>query len=159
MKKFFGVLTVFLLSSAFLLAQEESAHLYNPEADAKADIAAAVKQAKAENKNVLLQVGGNWCPWCIRLHKFIDSDPKIDSLLYTDYVFVLVNYSKENKNDAVMKELGNPQRFGFPVLCVLDPEGKLLHIQDTWYLEKDKSYDREKLMHFLEMWNVSATKL
>jgi hypothetical protein len=27
---------------------------------------------------------------------------------------------------------------------------------DSWYIEKEKSYDTEKLMHFLHMWNVKA---
>jgi len=139
-----------------LFAQDAEVKIYNPGADAKADIAAAVKQAKAENKNVLLQVGGNWCPWCVRLHGFVAADPQIDSLLKADYIRVMVNYSKEVKNLDVMAQLENPQRFGFPVLVVLNQDGKRIHTQDSWYLEKDKSYDKEKLMHFLKMWGVAA---
>jgi hypothetical protein len=70
----------------------------------------------------------------------------------------MVNYSKEVKNEEVMKMLGNPQRFGFPVLVILDQEGVRLHTQDSWYLEKDKYYDKEKLTHFLEMWSAEAVK-
>ncbi len=54
-----------LLISCVIFAQATEVNIYNPEADARADIASAVKQAKAENKHVLLQIGGNWCPWCI----------------------------------------------------------------------------------------------
>jgi hypothetical protein len=35
--------------------------IYNEKADAKADIAAALKLANRENKRVLLKFGGNWC--------------------------------------------------------------------------------------------------
>jgi len=159
MKTILLSLAILLVSATFLFAQEEGIHIYNPDADAKANIAAAVERAKAENKNVLLQIGGNWCPWCIKLHGFITADSQIDSLLNADYLRVMVNYSKENKNNMIMKELGNPQRFGFPVLVVLDGEGKRIHTQDSWFLEKEKSYDREKLMHFLKMWNYAATNL
>ena len=37
--------------------------VYNPTADAQTEIQKAVAQAKAEGKNVFIQVGGNWCPW------------------------------------------------------------------------------------------------
>lgn len=158
MKKVFLILSFFLLTATWLQAQTEPVTIYNPNADAREDIASAVKQAKAENKQVLLQIGGNWCPWCIKLDGFMASDPHIDSLLKADYVRVMVNYSKENKNEEIMKMLGNPQRFGFPVLVILDQDGIRLHTQDSSYLEEDKFYDKEKVMHFLMMWNVAAVK-
>jgi thioredoxin-related protein len=156
MKKVSLILSFILCTASYLLAQTEAVTIYNPNANAKEDIANAVKQAKAENKQVLLQIGGNWCPWCIRLDGFMAQDAQIDSLLKADYVRVMVNYSKENKNEEVMKMLGNPQRFGFPVLVILNQDGMRLHTQDSWFLEKDKFYDKEKLMHFLMMWNVAA---
>ncbi len=153
------ILSIILLVSFYLSGQtSEGVHIYNPGANAKEDIAKAVKQAKAENKQVLVQVGGNWCPWCVKLHGMMTEDTQVDSLLKADYVWVLVNYSKENKNEETMKMLGNPQRFGFPVLVILDQDGVRLHTQDSWYLEKDKYYDKEKVMHFLKMWNVAAVK-
>jgi thioredoxin-related protein len=158
MKRTILTIGLLVITASYLPAQTEGVHLYNPEADAREDIAAAVKQAKAANKHVLLQIGGNWCPWCVKLDGFMAEDVQVDSLLKADYVRVMVNYSKENKNEEVMKHLGNPQRFGFPVLVILDQEGMRLHTQDSWYLEKDKFYDKEKLMHFLEMWSVAAVK-
>lgn len=158
MKRLILLIALISFSTSMLFAQTEGVHIYNPQADAKADIAAAVKKAKAENKQVLLQIGGNWCPWCVKLDGFMAEDPQVDSVLKADYVRVMVNYSKENKNEEVMKMLGNPNRFGFPVLVVLDQNGKRIHTQDSWYLEKDKFYDKEKLIHFFEMWSVDAVK-
>ena len=158
MKKALLIFSFILHTTTYLLAQTEGVHIYDPNAYAREDIASAVKQAKAENKQVLLQVGGNWCPWCVKLHGFMAEDLQIDSILKTDYIRVMVNYSKENKNEEIMKMLGNPQRFGFPVLVILDQNGTRLHTQDSWYLEKDKYYDKEKVMHFLEMWSVAAVK-
>ena len=156
MRKTSLILAFFLAGLSSIFAQDKAITIYDPEADARADIAAAVTQAKEYNKHVLLQIGGNWCPWCVKFHGFIAADPQIDSLLKADYVSVMVNYNKEKRDDALMASLGNPQRFGFPVLVVLNQEGERIHIQDSWYLEMDKSYDREKLKHFLKMWNVTA---
>jgi len=159
MKRIILILSTIILS-VFLFAQTEPVQIYNPEANAREDIANAVKQAKAENKNVLLQIGGNWCPWCVKLHGLEAADHQIDSLLNADYVRVLVNIprEKEKRDYDLMAELDNPQRFGFPVLVVLNREGQRIHTQDSWYLEKDKDYDREKLVHFFMMWNVAATQ-
>ena len=158
MKRIIFIISAILFSASFLFSQTENVQIYNPEADAEADIAAALKQAQADNKHVLLQIGGNWCPWCVKLHGFIAADSQIDSLLKADYVTVYVNISKEKdkRNPELMASLDNPQRFGFPVLVVLNQEGERIHTQDSWYLELDKSYDREKLKHFLEMWNVAS---
>jgi thioredoxin-related protein len=156
MKPFILAMIAVFASMSLMQAQTEQVKIYNPDADAKADIAAAIKKAKAENKHVVLMIGGNWCPWCVKFHGFIGQDMQIDSLIKADYIWVMVNYSKENKNLEVLKELEYPQRFGFPVLIVLDQKGRRLHTQDSWYLEKDKFYDKEKLMHFLKMWSVNA---
>ncbi|MBN1144349.1 MAG: thioredoxin family protein [Bacteroidales bacterium] len=152
------LLTTLFVVAAFSVVAQEQVTIYNPMADAKAELAASILQAKDQNKHVLVQVGGNWCPWCIRLHGFFKTEARIDSILNKDYVFVLVNYSKENKNPEALAFLGYPQRFGFPVLLVLDQNGHRLHTQDTGLLELDKGYDPEKIARFLLSWNVAALK-
>ena len=147
---------MFIIMSVPGIAQEVAVNIYNPSADAKADIQAAVKKAESENKHVLIQVGGNWCPWCVKMHKLYYSEPVIDSLLKSDYILVMVNYSKENKNLAILKELESPQRFGFPVLVVLDGKGKRIHTQDTGLLESGSGYDVAKVVEFLKGWTVKA---
>jgi thioredoxin-related protein len=147
---------LFLMIFPLALKSQETVTIYNPDADAKADLEQSIQAAREQNKHVLVQVGGNWCSWCVKLHGFFASEAKIDSILKADYVLVRVNYSKENKNPEVLARLGYPQRFGFPVLLVLDQSGKRLHTQDTGYLELDKGYDPEKVSRFLLSWNVTA---
>ena len=155
--KYLILLFLFLvISLKHIEAQTDKVNIYNPEANAKADLDNAIKQAQKENKNVLIQVGGNWCKWCIAFHKFCKNDKQIDSLIKADYVFLLINYSKENKNPEIMKILEYPQRFGFPVLVVLDKTGKRIHTQDSGYLELDKSYDNKKVTLFLKNWSTNS---
>ena len=114
----------------------DSTKLYDPWANAAQDVARAVEKAKVEKKHVLLQIGGNWCVWCYRFNAFVQLDSVLKKLVAEDYVVYHLNYSPENKNLAYLKTLGNPQRYGFPVLVVLDESGKPLHTQDTSLLEK-----------------------
>lgn len=152
-------LIILLLLSAISVkmhAQTEKPKIYNPAADAKTEIQVAMNKALAENKHVLIQVGGNWCSWCIKFHKLINTDQKLDSVLKANYVFVLVNYSPENKNLEILKDLEFPQRFGFPVLVVLDAKGKRLHTQDSGLLESGDGYDTKKVFGFLKGWEPVA---
>jgi thioredoxin-related protein len=134
----------------------DTAKLYHPEADAKADIAAAVKKASAEHKNVLLQIGGNWCIWCIRFNDLVSHDADLDKYVRANYVIVHVNYSKENMNEKVLADLGYPQRFGFPVFIVLDDKGNRLHTQNSGYLEDGKGHSKAKVMEFFQGWSPAA---
>lgn len=147
--------SMLFLMNAMLYAQDK-VQIYNPLADARHDLQQAIQLAGQENKHVLVQVGGNWCPWCVRLHDLFASETVVDSILKADYVLIRINYSKENRNLETMALLGYPQRFGFPVLVVMDAEGNRLHTQNTGYLEQDKGYSVEKVKGFLLDWNRAA---
>jgi thioredoxin-related protein len=146
--------------SLFTAFAQQKASPYNENQDVRKDIGAAVQKAKAENKHVLVQFGGNWCPWCLRFHALVNGDPKLDSLMKADYVYVLTNVPKEkNKRDYdLFREYDYPNRFGYPVFVVLDGNGKKLHIQDSGILEHcgTTGYDTTKVVTFLKMWNVNA---
>ena len=132
-------------------------NIYNPEADVKKDFAKALGEAKSQNKFVLIQVGGNWCKWCVLFHKYVSEEMQLDSALRGDYVYLLVNYSKENKNEEFLNKMGRPQRFGYPVFLVCDTKGNVIHIQDSWYLEDGKGgYDKEKVLAFFKNWTPKA---
>lgn len=130
--------------------------LYNPEANGKKEIEAAVKQAKESGKHVLVQIGGNWCIWCARFNDFVTNDKSLDSTANSNYVIYHLNYSKENTNSELMKKYQFPQRFGFPVFLILNEKGDLLHTQTSWYLESGKSYDKEKVTAFFNDWGPKA---
>lgn len=153
MKKIF-VLFLFVYMSSSAWAQET---LYHPDANAEKDIAAAVAKAKAEKKFVLLQGGGNWCSWCIEFARFAKADPSIDSVMKASFVWYHLNYSKENENKKIFAKYGYAHRFGFPVFIILDGNGNRIHTQNSEYLEDGKkSYNKQKVQAFLEMWSPKA---
>lgn len=150
-------LAVFLgLAGVVCAHAQDKPQIYNVQADAAADIAAAVKKAKAENKHVFLQIGGNWCVWCLRFNKLVTENDTLRTAMESNYVVVHVNYSKENKNEKVLAGLGYPQRFGFPVFVVLDGSGNRLHTQNSSYLEEGSGHSAKKVLGFLNDWSPKA---
>jgi thioredoxin-related protein len=134
----------------------DTTKLYNPYANAERDIEQLLVKARQQKKHLLIQVGGNWCVWCYRLNSFVQTDTLLKKLVNENYVVYHLNYSKENKNLSYLQKLGYPQRFGFPVLVVLDAEGNRLHTQDSALLEKGNGYDTEKVKGFLKNWAPAA---
>jgi thioredoxin-related protein len=124
---------------------------FDPDRVAANDLTEAVSQAKAENKRIIMDVGGEWCVWCLRMDKFIQGNELIRNTIATDYVWFKVNYSDENKNEAFLSQY--PKIKGYPHLFVLDAEGKLLQSENTGELEQEKSYNAERFIAFLQQWS------
>jgi thioredoxin-related protein len=159
MKKILTILLFFCGShSGYTQQAEKPVEIYHPELDAKKQMIDAVAQANLNNKHVLLMVGGNWCKWCRMFEKFLHADAQLDSTVSANFVFEHINFSKENKNEELLKELEFPQRFGFPVFVILDSNGKRIHTQNSGYLEQGEGYSKEKVIEFFNQWSVSALK-
>ncbi|MGD9976616.1 MAG: thioredoxin family protein [Bacteroidales bacterium] len=154
MKKSVFIVAITLLVGANISVAQ--VQIYNPQADAIADLDSALKIAKKENKNVLVQIGGNWCPWCAKMHNLFETDSSIVNILHENYITIRVNYSKENKNLELLGKLENPQRFGFPVLVVINSNGQRIHTQDSGLLESGNGYDTRKVVGFLKNWTATA---
>ncbi len=141
-------------------AAEEKAKLpkpYNAAENAEARIAELVKQAKAENKNIILQAGGNWCIWCLRFNNFVQTTPELKDIVDENYLYYHLNYSPENKNTKVFAKYDNPgEKFGYPVFVVLDQNGKMIHTQDSAVLEEGKGYSTQKVKEFFLKWTTKS---
>lgn len=161
MKKF--TLTLLLAVITMMVsAQTQLKKVYDETINPMEQIDKALVAAKAVSgqKFVICQVGGNWCPWCLRFADFISKDSDIMEVVNDNFVYLHVNYNPRKGNnevaDALMKRLGNPQRFGFPVFVVLDADGNVLHIQDSSFLEEGKGYNKDKVLRFMNNWTPKA---
>lgn len=162
--------TIRILASAMLITlaitakgQTALKRVYNEEIDPMEQIDAAVAKAKQQGKFVICQVGGNWCPWCLRFADFITRDTTISALIEENFEYIHVNYNPRDKEaeakaKLMLRRLNNPGRFGFPVFVVLDTEGKVLHIQDSSFLEEGQGYSQEKVLRFLKNWTPLKVK-
>ena len=123
---------------------------FDPNRDAAKDIQDAIAKARKDKKRILIDVGGEWCPWCHKLEEFFEANKDAAQLRDKNFVLVKVNYSSENKNEAVLSKY--PKIPGYPHLFVLDSDGKLLKSQGTGELETGDHHDHDKVMAFLKKW-------
>ena len=163
-KVIIALFAVFLTLTAS--AQTALKKVYDESINPIEQIDQAIVKAKAEDKFVICQVGGNWCPWCLRFANFISNDSTISKIIEENFVYIHVNYNprksegeaKAQQAAALMKRLNNPARFGFPVFVVLDTDGNVIHIQDSSFLEEGQGYNQERVVRFLNSWTPKAVK-
>ena len=130
--------------------------IYNPNADAKTDIAAALSKAKRDNQRVLIMFGANWCGWCHKLHDLFKNDRKIARILLYEYQLVLVDTARRSKNMDLVARYGiDLKRSGVPILTVLDADGKVLINQETGPLESGSKHEPKKVTQFLARWRAT----
>jgi len=147
-------------------AQTALKKVYDENINPLEQIDQAIAKAKKEGRFVVCQVGGNWCPWCLRFADFITNDTVISRVVDENFVYIHVNYNprqsegaeKVRQAKAMLKRLNNPARFGFPVFVVLDEKGRVLHIQDSSFLEEGNGYNQEKVLRFFKSWTPEAVK-
>ena len=90
----------------------------------------------------------------------------VNKVINDNFVYIHVNYNPRKaggeeaakKAAKLMQRLDNPARFGFPVFVVLDANGKVLHTQDSSFLEEEKSYSEKKVLRFFNNWTPSAVE-
>lgn len=162
MKNTLAIFISLALSIIAADAQSGLKKIYNEEIDQIEQIDQALVKAKAEGKFVICQVGGNWCRWCLMFADFVSKDQEITDFVNQNFVFIHTNYNPRDPKDeraaAMLKRLGNPGRFGYPVFVVLDEEGKVIHTQDSSFLEEGNGYSKDKVIRFFTNWTPEAVK-
>jgi hypothetical protein len=127
---------------------------FDPKRDAAADLVSAQTLAGFTGKRILVDVGGEWCRWCRMFDKFVASQPDIKTRIESNFVWIKVNYSAENKNVDVLSRW--PKARGYPYFVVLEETGRLLHVQAIQGLEteteneSEEGYDPARVMAFLK---------
>ena len=104
-KHWLGTATLGIATVA--MAQTTPHQIYDVNANAHAEVTAAIQKARAENKRVILDFGGNWCGDCkvldINFHK-----PENQALLDRYYVLVDIDVGKFDKNEDIAEKYGVP---------------------------------------------------
>jgi len=116
--------------------------------DAQKDLKDAIAEAKRTNKKIYVDVGGEWCIWCHRLDNFYDSNKDLQDYLNKHYVYLKINFSRENRNQAVLSQF--PKIEGYPHIFILDKTGSLIKSKNTGELEDGKGYSHDKVLSFLK---------
>ena len=125
--------------------------LYDHERNPFVDARAAFERARTEYKVILVDIGGDWCVWCLRLDDFINDHPELKQFIDQYYTRVRVYADASNtSNWPFLAEL--PRVHAIPYFFVFNRDGVLLQGQSTGEFEEGDSYNYERLKAFFEKW-------
>ena len=147
------------LSPQLLLERELPlfSKVYDDQRDPFKDANAALTLAKATNRNVLIEIGGNWCTWCHKMDAFLLKNPQVYQSLHSKYVLLKISVSDSNENEDFMKAL--PPVLGYPHMYVSTAGGKMLLSKDTAELQDNNGYSSEYWLDFLQQWQLKERNL
>jgi thiol:disulfide interchange protein len=149
-------LSCWLLAAALVMCASPACaagRIYPDMSAAGADIAAALREAAATGRRVIVDFGGDWCPDCkildINFHR-----PANALLLRDRFVLVHVNVGDRGitGNFDIAERYGIPLRKGVPALAVLDSDGRLLYSQRNGEFESMRNMDPRAVTEFLQRW-------
>jgi thiol-disulfide isomerase/thioredoxin len=125
--------------------------VYDATRNAAGDIERAIAEARKTGKRVLLDVGGDWCPWCHTLDRFFEEHPDLLQLREANFITVAVFYGSENKNEEALSHYSKV--LGIPHFFILDNDGTLLQSQHVVELQASGNYGADKMKEFLTKWS------
>lgn len=125
--------------------------IYPDPAQAKADLASALKTAAQTHRRVLLDFGGNWCGDCHVLDMYFHNADN-QQILESNFVLVHVNVGQYDANLDLAEKYGIPLNRGVPAIAVLSDTGKLLYSQKSGEFEAMRRMDPSAVTRFLVQW-------
>ena len=110
------------LATAILLGSQT---LLYPPSDPAKDIAAALQQARADQRAVLIDFGADWCPDCRVLGKLFE-DQTVAPFLAANFHVVHVDIGRRDKNGDVVARYGASSGDWIPAIVVLAADGTVV---------------------------------
>jgi protein disulfide-isomerase len=132
-----GVIGSVVLAAVLLCGCNQKAVAADQSGIWKSDYAAALKQAAAENKYVLVDFSGSdWCGWCIKLDEEVFSKPEFIEYAKNNLICVMVDFPRGKELPKAQKDANQAllEKFkveGFPTVLIFNPQGKL--VKQTGY--------------------------
>ena len=153
MKQFMSPFILGAVLLAITAVAPAAERIYPEVSAAKADIAAALKEASATKRRVIVDFGGDWCTDC-KILEINFRKPENAQLVRKHYVVVRVNVGDKGitENYDVAERYGIPLKKGVPALAVLESDGRLIYSQKDGEFESMRSMDSRSVTDFLWKW-------
>ena len=151
MKTIKFLILALLLTVGANSASPAGREIYPDPAQARADLAAALKTAAATHKRVLIDFGGNWCGDCQVLDLYFHNQQNLP-ILESNFVLVHLNIGHFDANLDIAEKYQIPLKKGVPALAVLSDTGKLLYSQRNAEFESMRRVDPSSVTSFLVQW-------
>lgn len=125
---------------------------YDEKADAEVAVKDATARAKAMNKLLLIDLGGNWCPDCRILAGTMEL-PQVKAFIRKHYELVMVDIGRFDRNMQIPARYGIERPEGVPALLVIDPKSNtLLNPGKTSALANARAMTPQALADWLAGW-------
>ena len=152
--KLLGMAALLLLGAG--IASHKGRDIYPDPSQAKADLAAALKNAAATHRRVLVDFGGNWCGDCQVLDIYFH-DSRNKPILDANFVLVPINIGNEDANLDIASRYGIQIKKGVPALAVLSEHGALLYSQKDHQFSAMRTMQSSAVTEFLIHWRPPRT--
>ncbi|WP_234024892.1 thioredoxin family protein [Tsuneonella amylolytica] len=122
------------------------AKLFDPAADAGAQVAAARERSTVSGKPLLLVLGANWCHDSTALAGWLET-PRFRQLVADGFELVFVDVGSpqtgEARNQNIARRFGIDRMKSTPALVVVSPQGQVLNARTatTWGNAASRSED------------------
>jgi thiol-disulfide isomerase/thioredoxin len=125
---------------------------FDEAANADAQVNAAFARAKRSGKDVLIDLGGNWCADC-RILSGLMERPELHAFLASHYEMVTVDVGRFNKNLQIPARFGITTRLeGVPAILIATPDGKLVNAGRVSAIEDARHMTPQALADWLAQW-------
>lgn len=125
---------------------------YDTTANADAQVDAAIARAKKDGKEVLIDLGGNWCADCRIMAGLMDL-PEMRTFLKAHYEMVSVDVGRFNRNLQIPARYGITTRLeGVPAFLIATPDGKLLNPGNVSAIQDARHMTPQALADWLAQW-------
>jgi len=125
---------------------------FNESANANADVDAAFARARKSGKEVMIDLGGNWCADCRILSGLMEL-PELHAFLAAHYEMVTVDVGRFNRNLQIPARFGITDRLqGVPAFLIATPDGKLVNAGHVSAIEDARHMSPQALADWLAQW-------
>jgi thiol-disulfide isomerase/thioredoxin len=130
---------------------------YNLQADAKAEVDAALARAQKSGKRVIVDLGGNWCGDC-RVFAGILAVPEVKRFVEAHFEVVLVNVGRYDTNLDIPARWGIDKLAAAPTTLIVSPTGELINKDDTVALRDARAMTPQAVVDWLARWAEPVKK-
>jgi thiol-disulfide isomerase/thioredoxin len=125
---------------------------FDEKADADAAVDAAFARARKSGKDVMIDLGGNWCADCRILSGLMEL-PELHAFLAAHYEMATVDVGRFDRNLDIPARFGITERLeGVPAILVSTPDGRLLNAGRVSAIEDARHMTPQALANWLAQW-------
>ena len=126
--------------------------IFDAKSDGSIQVAAALKRATREHKQVLVEFGTEKCDSCYRLHDLFTKNSELSDAV-KNVVLVSLDFAANQKLASQFVQDGRP--LNAPVLAILDQDGKVLKYERADEIDDGRKLNLAKVKAFLQQPSAS----